>query len=125
MLNNPCPAHPALECWRWLAFKIACALEPDSPELLGRYLETGRQLLEMGLLDARLLAEQTLDLLFRSAHEVLLPWHWRCQCLDKLYLPLQTLTALAEQDEDLQQRLVGLRLRLAGAALLPSEMPQP
>ncbi|QPF72430.1 FagA protein [Roseateles sp. DAIF2] len=123
--NTPCPAHPALECWRWLAFKIACALEPDSPELLDRYLDAGAQLLRLGLIDERELAEQTLDLLYRSACEVLLPWHWRCQCLDRLFLPLEALARLSGQDPQLQGRVRSLRVRLACTEMLPSEAPPP
>jgi hypothetical protein len=125
LLTTPCPTHPALECWRWLAFKIACGLAPDSPELLDRYLQAGAQLLEMGLIDARELAEQSLNLLYHSACDELLPWHWRCCCLDKIYLPLEALQGLAVHDQGQQQRLRSLRARLARTELRPSLPPQP
>jgi hypothetical protein len=124
-MHTPCPAHPALECWRWLALQIACGLRPEQPDLLDRYLQAGAQLLEMGLLDEQRLAEQSLDLLYRSACNVLLPWHWRCQCMNRLCLPLEALQRLSAQDPVLQARLRMLRLRLARTEMLPSAPPAP
>lgn len=126
MLTPPCPAtHPALECWRWLALKIACALEPEEPRLLDRYQDAGRQLLDMGLLQERELAQQEFALLYRCAREALLPWHWRCLCMDRLARPLQVLERLARDDASLEAPLRLLRMRLVHTEMGPSVAPPP
>lgn len=124
-MQTPFPTHPALECWRWLALQIACGLQPEQPDLLDRYRQAGDQLLEMGLIDAQALAEQQLEVLYRSACNVLLPWHWRCQCMNRLCLPMEALGRLAAHDPSLQPRLSALRLRLARTEMQPSEPPAP
>ncbi len=97
--------HPGVECLRWMAFKIACGLTPDDPALLRQHQLATEQLVEAGVLAAIPAQEQALRLLYSSAHHPLLPWHWRCACMDQLNRPLAALARLADADAALAARL--------------------
>lgn len=88
--------HPGVECLRWLGLKIACGLSPDDPGLLRRHQLALEQLVDAGVLAPIPAHEQALRLLYGAAHDTLLPWHWRCACLDQLNRPLAALQRLAE-----------------------------
>ncbi|UXH79271.1 hypothetical protein [Roseateles amylovorans] len=97
--------HPGVECLRWMAFKIACGLTPEDPQLLRRHQLATEQLVEAGVLAAIPAHEQALRLLYSTAHHTLLPWHWRCACMDQLNRPLAALSRLAGADAALAARL--------------------
>lgn len=92
--------HPGVECLRWLALKISCGLSPDDPGLLRRHQLALEQLVDAGVLAAIPAHEQALRLLYGAAHDTLLPWHWRCACLDQLNRPLAALHRLADAQGD-------------------------
>lgn len=97
--------HPGLECLRWMGLKIACGITPDDPALLQRHQLATEQLVDMGVLDPIPAHEQALRLLYTAAHNTLLPWHWRCACLDQLGRPLAALGHWALADAALAARL--------------------
>ncbi len=92
--------HPGVECLRWMALKISCGLAPDEPTLLRRHQLALEQLVAAGVLAAIPAHEQALRLLYGAAHNTLLPWHWRCACLDQLNRPLAALHRLADAQGD-------------------------
>ncbi|WP_236207779.1 FagA protein [Pseudomonas tohonis] len=105
--------------WRWLGQHIRCALTPDEPRLLTRFLDDGHELVVHHDLPAWRIFEGSFQLLLDSATDRALPWHWRCLCLDHAYLPLQSLRPLA-RDPLRRRRLLGLQRRLATLRLAPS-----
>ncbi|OWQ90265.1 hypothetical protein CDN99_12890 [Roseateles aquatilis] len=112
--------HPGVECLRWMGLKIACGLSPDDPVLLRRHQLTLEQLVEAGVLAPIPAHEQALRLLYGSAHNTLLPWHWRRACLDHLTRPLAELQRLAaiHGDAALTARLRRFQWRLSRGPLL-------
>lgn len=111
--------NPATARWRSTGLRIRCALCPDEPRLLVRYLNEARQLAERQGASPWRIFEACLDLLLRSAEDRALPAHWRAQCLDYAYLPLQELRHHARSCA-LQRRLRALQWRLATLNLAPS-----
>lgn len=97
--------HPGVECLRWMGLKIACGLAPDDPTLLWRHQLATEQLVQRGVLAAIPAQEQALRLLYSAAHNTLLPWHWRCACMDQLSRPLAALSRLTHTDAALAARL--------------------
>ncbi|RRV06094.1 FagA protein [Pseudomonas sp. v388] len=86
---------PYLENWRGLSLRIRCALEPDEPRLIEHYLAEGRYLARFTATPQTLIAETSLRLLLDTARDTVLPWHWRCLCLDQAWRPLRDVQALA------------------------------
>lgn len=82
--------NPATARWRSTGLRIRCALCPDEPRLLVRYLNEARQLAERQGASPWRIFEACLDLLLRSAEDRALPAHWRAQCLDYAYLPCRS-----------------------------------
>lgn len=115
--DSSCAAadHPGVECLRWMALKISCGLSPDEPDLLRRHQLTLEQLVAEGVLAPIPAHEQALRLLYGAAHNTLLPWHWRCACLDQLNRPLAVLHRLADAHADaaLVARLQRFQWRLS------------
>jgi hypothetical protein len=111
--------HPGVECLRWMALKITCGLAPNEPALLWRHQLTLEQLVDAGVLAAIPAHEQALRLLYGAAHNTLLPWHWRCACLDQLNRPLAALHRLADAQGDaaLVARLQRFHWRLSRSPL--------
>ena len=107
--------HPGVECLRWMALKISCGLAPDDPGLLRQHQLALEQLVEAGVLAPIPAQEQALRLLYGTAHNTLLPWHWRCACLDQLNRPLAALHRLAHAhgDDALVARLQRFHWRLS------------
>lgn len=64
--------------WRWLGQRIRCALAPDDPRLLTRFLNDGHELVVHHDLPAWRIFEGSFQLLLDSATDRALPWHWRC-----------------------------------------------
>lgn len=111
------PAH--LESWRGLSLRIRCAFEPDEPRLIDHYLAEGRYLARFTATPQRLIAETSLRLLLDTARDTLLPWHWRCLCMDQAWRPLRDLQALVITPVD-QQRWQVFAWQLATCVLQPS-----
>ncbi|WP_431050188.1 hypothetical protein [Roseateles sp. L2-2] len=111
--------HPGVECLRWMALKITCGLAPDEPALLRQHQLALEQLVEAGVLAAIPAHEQALRLLYGASHNTLLPWHWRCACLDQLNRPLAALHRLADAQGDaaLVARLQRFHWRLSRSPL--------
>lgn len=112
--------HPGLECLRWMGLQISCGLATEDAGLLRRYLLATDQLIRMGVLPAAPALEQALRLFYSSAHNTLLPWHWRQSCLDQLARPLACLGSLADTDAALAQRLQRFRWQLSHSPLEPA-----
>lgn len=111
--------HPGVECLRWMALKITCGLAPDEPALLRQHQLALEQLVDAGVLAPIPAHEQALRLLYGAAHNSLLPWHWRCACLDQLNRPLAALHRLADAQGDaaLVARLQRFHWRLSRSPL--------
>ncbi len=118
---------PHLENWRWLSHQIRCAMAPDEPRLIEHYLAEGRYLARCTATPAWNIAQTSLRLLLDTATDTLLPWHWRCLCLDQAWRPLRDLRSAAHTAE---QRVTwqAYAAQLARSELLPStplyDLPQ-
>jgi hypothetical protein len=110
---------PYLENWRGLSLRIRCALEPDEPRLIEHYLAEGRYLARFTATPQTLIAETTFRLLLDTARDTVLPWHWRCLCLDQAWRPLRDVKALASTAAR-QQRWEACVHELASCVLQPS-----
>ncbi|RMQ43641.1 FagA protein [Pseudomonas cichorii] len=110
---------PYLENWRGLSLRIRCALEPDEPRLIDHYLAEGRYLARFTATPQTLIAETTFRLLMDTARDTVLPWHWRCLCLDQAWRPLRDVKALATTPAR-QQRWQACAHQLASCVLQPS-----
>lgn len=108
------------EHWRWLGFAVRCALEPDEPRLIQRYFDAGDRLVMLGERSGWQVAEMGYNLLLISAGDTLLPWHWRCICLDHANRPLCWLRQLAGTTRALRARVDRQANRLASLYLHPS-----
>ncbi|BAP43506.1 FagA protein [Pseudomonas sp. 21LCFQ02] len=86
---------PYLENWRELGLRIRCAFDPDEPRLIEHYLAEGRYLARFTATPKALVAQSTFRLLLDTARDTVLPWHWRCLCLDQAWRPLRDLKLLA------------------------------
>ncbi|MHC2145543.1 hypothetical protein ACVI9W_001525 [Pseudomonas sp. 210_17 TE3656] len=109
---------PYLENWRWLSRRIRCAMEPDEPRLIDHYLAEGRYLVCCTETSAWTVALTSFRLLLDTACDRMLPWHWRCLCLDQAWKPLLQLRKLDGGEHG--QRWQPLALQLANCTLLPS-----
>ena len=108
-----------LENWRWLSRRIRCALEPNEPRIIEHYLAEGRYLARFTSTCDWTVALTSLRLLLDTAGDPMLPWHWRCHCLDQAYRPLRELRRAASTAEHIQ-RWHAMGHRLAVTSLLPS-----
>ncbi|MEE4147323.1 FagA protein [Pseudomonas viridiflava] len=113
---------PHLENWRGLSLRIRCALEPDEPRLIEHYLAEGRYLARFTATPHALIAETSFRLLMDTARDTMLPWHWRCLCLDQAWRPLRDVEALASTPAR-RQRWEACVHQLASCVLQPSISP--
>ena len=113
---------PYLENWRGLSLRIRCALEPDEPRLIEHYLAEGRYLARFTATPPTLIAETTFRLLLATARDTVLPWHWRCLCLDQAWRPLRDVKVLAVTPAR-QQRWEACVRELSTCVLRPSISP--
>lgn len=86
---------PYMDNWRELGLRIRCALDPDEPRLIEHYLAEGRYLARFTATPKAMIALTALRLLLDTARDTVLPWHWRCVCLDQAWRPLRDFKALA------------------------------
>ena len=86
---------PYLENWRWLSRRIRCAMEPDEPRLIDHYLAEGRYLVCCTETSAWTVALTSFRLLLDTACDRMLPWHWRCLCLDQAWKPLLSMRMIS------------------------------
>lgn len=114
------PPTALLARWHWLGCKIRLALEPDEPRLLRHYLDTAQQAHRSGQIDAWNCHAYCVKLLQASARDLVLPWHWRVQCLDILVWPMAELDRLAGPDAARQLALRVLRSQVAMTDMAPS-----
>lgn len=112
---------PYLENWRWLSRRIRCALEPDEPRLIEHYLAEGRYLVCCTETSPWTVALTSFRLLLDTACDRMLPWHWRCLCLDQAWRPLLDLRNLDREAQNQRWQLYALQL--ANCRLLPSISP--
>ncbi|KAF1070847.1 MAG: hypothetical protein GAK45_00677 [Pseudomonas citronellolis] len=108
-----------MDRWQRLGMRVRCALDPDEPRLLEQFLGEARYLASWEPVPAWPLFEKSYQLLLDTCRDVALPWHWRQQCLDHAYRPLNELQRLAV-DASRRQRLCQLSRRLAEQELAPS-----
>ncbi|WP_144935349.1 FagA protein [Pseudomonas alabamensis] len=109
---------PYLENWRWLSRRIRCALEPDEPRVIDHYLAEGRYLVCCTDTSAWTVALTSFRLLLDTACDRMLPWHWRCICLDQAWRPLLQLRTLDRREYN--DRWQPYATQLATCVLLPS-----
>ena len=98
--------------WELLALRVRLALAPDEPRVLHHFLKQGENLPPRSGRTPVSVNEFMAKLLLDTAADTTLPLHWRMQCLDHCYRPLQTLASLLRNDTD-AQRLRNLSTRLA------------
>lgn len=110
---------PHLENWRGLSLRVRCALDPDEPRLIDHYLAEGRYLARFTATPRAMIAETSFRTLLDTARDTVLPWHWRCLCIDQAWRPLRDLQALAGSCAE-QQRFHALAQQLATCVLRPS-----
>jgi len=110
---------PHLEHWRALSLRVRCAFHPNEPRAIEHYLAEGRYLARFTATPHVLIAESTFRLLIDTAHDTVLPWHWRCLCLDQAWRPLRDLQALAHSPLQ-RQRWQAFAHQLATCVLQPS-----
>ncbi len=120
MAPLPLPPPALLARWRWLGCKIRWALEPDEPRLLRQYLDAAQQAHQSQQIDAWNCHAHCVKLLHATARDLVLPWHWRVQCLDLLIWPMAELDRLAGNDAARQFALRVLRTQLAQTDMAPS-----
>lgn len=111
-----------LDHWRFLGVRVRCALDADEPRAIEHYLAEGRYLARFTATPQSLIAETTLRLLLDTARDTVLPWHWRCLCLDQAWRPLRDLHALA-QTPARHERYQACVHELAACVLQPSITP--
>ncbi len=109
---------PHLENWRWLSRRIRCALEPDEPRVIDHYLAEGRYLVYCTDTSPWTVALTSFRLLLDTACDRMLPWHWRCICLDQAWRPLLQLRTLNRREHN--DRWQPYATQLATCVLLPS-----
>lgn len=109
---------PYLENWRWLSRRIRCALEPDEPRVIDHYLAEGRYLVCCTETSPWTVALTSFRLLLDTACDRMLPWHWRCICLDQAWRPLLQLRTLDRREHN--DRWQPYAMQLATCVLLPS-----
>ncbi|MDO6507131.1 hypothetical protein Q4506_09750 [Colwellia sp. 4_MG-2023] len=81
--------------------KIRTGTEPDNIMLLKLWLSIGQSdNLSTKLLRERYTAQ--FYLLLETIVDDLVPRHWRCTCLDNIYLPLSSLKKIANDDKSEQ-----------------------
>jgi hypothetical protein len=110
---------PYLENWRALSLRIRCGLDPDEPRVIEHYLAEGRYLARFTATPQTLIAECGFRLLIDTARDTVLPWHWRCLCLDQAWRPLRDMQALAHSAFQ-RQRWQAFAHQLATCVLQPS-----
>jgi len=83
--------------------KIRNAENPNNPELIRQYL-TQTPLLEPNTKEAcRAHLVKQFKLILDTVADDYLPAHWRCLCLDHIYLPLHALQRLADCKQSKRQ----------------------
>lgn len=105
--------------WHWQASCIRCALSPDDPWLIERFVAMTPRYFRGSRAPGWRAQEAIFRLLLDTAADQALPWHWRCLCLDHAYRPLWALRSLAT-DTSSRRRLQSLQGRLSSLVLLPS-----
>ena len=110
---------PYLESWRWMSRQIRCALAPNEPRLIEHYLAEGRYLVCCTQTSSWTVALTSFRLLLDTACDRMLPWHWRCLCLDQAWRPLRDLEKLSHCACRLK-RWQTFAWQLATCELLPS-----
>lgn len=113
---------PDMAHWRWLGHCIRCGFFPNEPRVIPRYMAQGRRMARSGHFCPWELAEHELGLLLDTVSDTVLPWHWRCVCLDHAWLPLRCLERQATDDAR-RERCRLLAAQLATLPLLPSLSP--
>ena len=94
------------DCTHLLRENIRYALEPDNPALIPMWISRETQLSgdnDSTVSYRRHLHEAQFHLLLDTICDELLPWQWRCSCLDAIYLPLAALRKLSTDRESKQQ----------------------
>ena len=108
------PTHAGLQQ------KIRDAEEPDNPLLIRQYLDLDLPITETGLTGQRQRLVSQCRLLIETIADECLPPHWRCHCLDHIYLPLFALARLADCSQSIQQvRALNHELRVISHYLQP------
>ena len=117
-MNTVLQERPYLDNWRWLSHRIRCAMSPDEPRLIDHYLAEGRYLVCCTDTSPWTVAMTAFRLLLDTASDRMLPWHWRCLCLDQAWRPLLELRTLDRREGN--DRWQPLALQLANCVLMPS-----
>ncbi|MBV1915517.1 MAG: hypothetical protein KUG72_09025 [Pseudomonadales bacterium] len=104
MHTSKSEAASAVSVYEELCRKIRNAEAPDSPHLIQQFLSEQPRL---GLNKAvyRTHLESQFQLLLETLSDEYLPAHWRCQCLDYIYVPLKELHRLVNDKQSEQQVL--------------------
>lgn len=76
--------------------KIRRGEEPDNPLLITHWLAEENRGLEPLRAELRQRYESQFTLLLETVVDELVPAHWRCLCLDNIYLPLQSLKQISD-----------------------------
>ncbi|MEM9316183.1 MAG: hypothetical protein AAGA95_16295 [Pseudomonadota bacterium] len=96
-----------------LSSSVRFGTQPDSPELLERYLEScGAAASHMSVPQQREYWESVFELLMETYCDTAVAAHWRCLCLDNVHRALGELSLLAQidgEDETLRRCLRLLR----------------
>ena len=92
------PMGEALSILTTLERRVRLALNPNEPRLLSTYLALCR---EFDSFDTH---ARAFDLLVETIEDPGLPRHWRCLCLDHLYLALDALSARARSVSEHERR---------------------
>ena len=117
----PPPIPP--EClWHWYGLRVRCALAPDEPREILRYLGLAAALATCHPHRAWQIHERAFHLLTDTVETAFLPWHWRVACLDNAHRPLEQLNRIAANGIE-HQRLMALSCRLAALAPPPPCAP--
>ena len=82
--------------WERIAVGIRCAYNPCLPPVILHYLESGRRLVDAGVMEDAVVQRRMLTVLLQSAGDEALPCGWRCACLKYAVHPRARLVSLLD-----------------------------
>lgn len=84
----------AVEVWQRLGIAVRCGDCPSCPCVARRYLDAAQRIVSTGALPALHVHRRTLEVLLQAARDEVLPWTWRCACLEHAIGPLEHLRSV-------------------------------
>lgn len=98
--------------YQQLKHQVRYAKTPDNPLLIKKFLDTHPWPCDTKR-SLRRLCRRQFNLLLDAVVDECLPAHWRSQCLDHVYIPLQRLAEMVDSEQSTQEmQLLNEELRV-------------